>query len=379
MGGDSLDQVIFWGVVAARLLVPLLVFKYPLPAIVACMLLDGVDQTVFQTFTSLDLSHYQSYDKALDIYYLALAYVATMRNWTSRPAFEVARFLFFYRLVGTTIFELTGGTHRWLLLVFPNTFEYFFIFYEIVRTRWDPKRFSPRWWIAAAAVIWIVVKLPQEAWIHVFKLDLTDTMRDVAWFTPALVLAVLALAAVFWFAVRPRLAPPDHAWQLAADPLPAALDDERERAAARVAHGKVFDRWLLEKVVLVALVSVIIANIVPSVTATPLEIALSCAVLVVVNSFLGLWTARRGGGVESAAAAFFVLSGINIGLVLVASFVLPTNEQFFLTAGFFFVFLLTLIVSLYDRYRPVLDVRTQDGRPPAPVRGPIPTGEVESL
>ncbi|MFD1827980.1 MULTISPECIES: hypothetical protein [Mumia] len=374
MGGDSLDQVVFWAVVVARLLVPLLVFKYPLPAIVACMLLDGVDQTIFQTFTSLDLSHYQSYDKALDIYYLALAYVATMRNWTSRPAFEVARFLFFYRLVGTTIFELTGGTHRWLLLIFPNTFEYFFIFYEIVRTRWDPKRFSLRWWIAAAAVIWIVIKIPQEAWIHVLKLDLTDTMRDVPWFTPALVLAVLALAAVFWFVVRPRLAPPDHAWQFAAGPLPHAIDDERERAALRVARGRVLDSWLLEKIVIVALVSMIIANIVPSVTATPVEIAVSCGVLIVVNSFIGLWTARRGGGLQSVAAAFFVLSAVNIGLVVAASTFVPTRERFFLTAGFFFVFLLTLIVTLYDRYRPVLDVRTGIIRTDVVRRGQIEAG-----
>ncbi|MGH1563264.1 hypothetical protein [Mumia sp. DW29H23] len=358
MGGDSVDQVVFWGVVAARLLVPLFIFKFPLPGIVACMLLDGVDQTVFQTFTSLDLTYYQSYDKALDIYYLALAYVATMRNWTSRPAFEVARFLFFYRLVGTTIFELTGGEHRWLLLIFPNTFEYFFIFYEIVRLRWDPKRFSMRWWILAAAAIWVFIKLPQEAWIHVFKLDLTDTMRDVAWFTPAMVLAILALAAVFWFVVRPRLAPADHTWQVAAEPIPAEIDEERERAALRVARGKVFDARLLEKIVVVALVSIIIANIVPSVTATPVEIAISCAVLIVVNSTIGLWSARRGGGWDSVLATFVVLSLVNIGLVYAANFLVPTNDEFFLAAGFFFVFLLTLVVTLYDRYRPVLDVRT---------------------
>ncbi|MBW9209005.1 hypothetical protein KV102_02065 [Mumia sp. zg.B53] len=359
---ESVDMTVFWAVVAARLLVPLLIFTFPLPGIVACMLLDGVDQTIFQTFTSLDLTHYQSYDKALDVFYLSLAYVATMRNWTSRPAFEVARFLFFYRLVGTTIFELTGGTHRWLLLVFPNTFEYFFIFYELVRLRWDPKRFSMRWWIAAAAVIWVVIKIPQEAWIHVFKLDLTDTIRDVDWFLPAMVFAALVLAAVFWFVVRPRLAPPDHAWQVVAPPIPAEIDRERERAAFRVAHGKVLDAQLGEKTVIVALVSIIIANIVPSVRTSPFDIAVSCTVLVVVNSFLGLWTARRGGGLESAVTTFFALSALNIGLVLVASLVLPNNEQFFLTAGFFFVFLLTLIVSLYDRYRPVLDVRTGGGR-----------------
>ena len=48
----------------------------------AALVIDGLDQTIFQTFTSLDLSGYQSYDKALDVYYLSIAYTATLRNWT---------------------------------------------------------------------------------------------------------------------------------------------------------------------------------------------------------------------------------------------------------------------------------------------------------
>ncbi|KHL11081.1 hypothetical protein CLV56_2884 [Mumia flava] len=353
-----MDEVVFWGVVAARLLLPLAIFRYPLPAIIACLLLDGVDQTVFQTFTDLDLSNYQSYDKALDVYYLALAYVATMRNWTNPAAVAVARFLFFYRLVGTTIFELAGGDDRWLLLVFPNTFEYFFIFYEVVRLRWDPARFSMRWWVVAAAAIWVVVKLPQEAWIHVFQLDLTDTMRDVPWFTPALVAAVLAGLAVFWFAVRPRLDPPDHPWQVAAPPLPAEVDEARERAALRVARGKVFDTWLYEKIALITLVSVIMANIMPSVTATPWQIAVSCAVVIALNSVAGLVNARRGGGFDGAFATFVALSAANIALVVVAGELMPGDERFFRSTGFFFVFLLALMVTVYDRYRPVLEVRS---------------------
>ena len=64
----------------------------------------------------------------MDIYYLAIAYLATMRNWVNLPAFRVSRFLYFYRLVGVVAFELTQI--RALLLIFPNTFEYFFIAYE---------------------------------------------------------------------------------------------------------------------------------------------------------------------------------------------------------------------------------------------------------
>ena len=73
---------VFVLVVGTRFLLPLLIPRYPLPAIVACLVVDGVDQTIFQAF-GYDPPGYQGYDKAMDVYYLAIAYLATMRNWTS--------------------------------------------------------------------------------------------------------------------------------------------------------------------------------------------------------------------------------------------------------------------------------------------------------
>ena len=130
-------------------------------------------------FTDDPLPGYQTYDKALDVYYLAIAYMATMRNWRDPVAFRTSRFLYLYRLVGVTLFELLGW--RWLLLVFPNTFEYFFIAYEFVRTRWNPARLGAVAVVGLAAFIWIVIKLPQEWWIHVAQLDFTDFMADHPW------------------------------------------------------------------------------------------------------------------------------------------------------------------------------------------------------
>ena len=164
-------------IVGLRLLVPLLLPLIPLPAIIACLVIDAADQTIFQnnltpaTWSAVENS-YQGYDKSLDIYYLAMAYMATMRNWTNLVAVSVSQFLWYYRLVGVTIFETLHdsadpSSWRWLLLVFPNTFEYFFIAYEAVRLRWDPRRMSKRFVIGMAAFIWIFIKLPQEWWIHV--------------------------------------------------------------------------------------------------------------------------------------------------------------------------------------------------------------------
>ncbi|MDW7732826.1 MAG: hypothetical protein SCH66_10415 [Methanolobus sp.] len=172
---DTVDMLVFWAVVFARFFIPLAIPRYPLPAIVAALALDGVDQTIFQLFTSLPLEGYQGYDKALDIYYLAVAYLSTMRNWTNLYAFKWNRFLFYYRLFGIAIFEILHL--RPLLLIFPNTFEYFFIFYESVRVKWNPRSPTKKQVVAAVAFIWIFIKLPQEYWIHIAQLDTTDMIR----------------------------------------------------------------------------------------------------------------------------------------------------------------------------------------------------------
>jgi hypothetical protein len=43
----STDTIVLLAVVAARVLVPLAVFRFPLPAMLAALVIDGVDQTIF--------------------------------------------------------------------------------------------------------------------------------------------------------------------------------------------------------------------------------------------------------------------------------------------------------------------------------------------
>src|SRR5512147_2436858 len=94
------DLTVFWAVVLVRLLVPLLIPRFPLPAVLACFVVDATDQTLFQAFTHLDLTDYQDYDKALDVFYLSIAMLATLRNWASYSAVQIARALFYFRLIG---------------------------------------------------------------------------------------------------------------------------------------------------------------------------------------------------------------------------------------------------------------------------------------
>jgi hypothetical protein len=376
------DELIIALVVLTRLGLPLLIPRFPLPAILACLVVDGIDQTIFQKFTDADLTGYQSYDKALDIYYLTIAYLATMRNWTNRSAFRVSRFLFFYRLVGVVAFEFTQV--RALLLIFPNTFEYFFIFYEAVRSRWNPVRMSMAFVVWSTACIWVFIKLPQEYWIHIAQLDTTDLLKEEvfgvsatsSWSTAianrpiVIVVAVVVLVGLAfllrWIA-RNKLPTPDHSLRLAADPLPPQIDELSEQVAYRARFGRVLDLTLLEKLVIISLVSTVFVQILPGAIATPLQITLAVFVLVLVNASLSLWAARRGRTIESTALTFVALAAVNGGLVVVANWLLdrgPGDIQ--LGNTLFFVLLLTLIVTLYDRFQPVSRVRFDSPRDEVP-------------
>jgi hypothetical protein len=348
-------EFVFWTVVLARFALPLFIPVYPLPAIIACLLLDGVDQTIFQLF-GFDPPFYQSYDKAMDVFYLSIAYLASLRNWTHPGAVKISRFLFFFRQIGVVAFELTGL--RWLLLVFPNTFEYFFIAYEGVRTRRNPLRYTFKFWVIVAAAIWIFVKLPQEYWIHIAQLDLTDTIRDVPWFLPALIVAVLALLAVLYFYVRPRLSPADWSWRFRADPLPEGIDEAHERAAYQAAHRKVFDSTTLEKTFLIGLISIIYGEVLPGVEASNIEMFLGIAGFVVINSAIGLWAAKRGYSWNSMAVSFGVVLATNVVLVVLADVLLSRGPgQLHLVDALFFIFLFSILTTLYDHYRPIADYR----------------------
>jgi hypothetical protein len=347
--------IVFGIVVGARFLMPLAIPLYPLPAVIGCLVLDAADQSIFQAF-GYDPPGYQSYDKAMDIFYLAIAYLSTMRNWQELSAYSVGRFLYFYRLVGVVAFELAHL--RALLLIFPNTFEYFFIAYEGMRTRWAPVLYKMRWWVTTAAVIWIVVKLPQEWWIHVAQLDFTDFLADHAWAAPLLVALLVVAALVFWFVIKPRLRPADHRWQFAADPLPEGMDRPGQWAGWHARYGAVRSMATLEKVVLLGLISVIYAQTLPGVHASNRQLFTAAGIVVVVNAGVALFLARRRVSVQSTLVLLGVRLLFNIAFVLVAELLLgDENEHLDAGATLFFLVMISLITTLHDRYYPVMEFR----------------------
>lgn len=167
-------------IILARIIVPLIILRRPLAGGVIAMLLDALDVVLVELFGPGGMGdHYHTIDKLLDLWYLGLeAWVAW--NWTARIPRMVAIGLFTWRVVGVALFEVTNL--RWMLFVFPNLFEHWYLFVLIV-WKWFPQVKLDTW---RRAILWLLVlyipKLGQEYLLHVSEAQPWDWIkRQVGW------------------------------------------------------------------------------------------------------------------------------------------------------------------------------------------------------
>jgi len=379
----ELYEVVFAAVILGRFLVPLMIPVYPLPGILGAFLLDASDRAIYAQFVEIDVEVYQSYDKALDIYYLTLAYVATLRNWANDTALRVARHLWYYRLVGVTLFEVTGI--RWLLVVFPNAFEYFFVYYEVVKTRWHAERLGRTHLLVAAAVIWVFIKIPQEYWVHVAQGDTTDFIKanlvgaplEMPWIqvfvhypwvvgATGLLIGLLLLASALLLRLLPA---PERPLAFHADAF-VRITPATELIGRRRHPRRPPRQVLLERVALVSLVVVIFGEVIPGWVASPFQVAASVSIVIAVNAGVSVWLGRLGVLWRGAAAEFVFMGALNVALVLAYGRAVGRMDvDFHMGSALFLMGLLTLIVTLHDRYLSLRTLRVpealdQDDEPP---------------
>ena len=134
--------------------------------------------------------------------------------------------------------------------------------------------------------------------------------------------------------------------------------------ASALATG-IFTAWFGEVGVLYAtgvmtVMVVIFAEVLPGVSASPLQVFVGIAVFVILNAALGLWSAGRGRGVDSVLLSFVIRLTVNFGLVGLVQLVRSRTVEDYaidVTSAIFFVFLFSVLITLYDRYRPVYDYR----------------------
>lgn len=149
----------------ARLLAPLLILRWPIFGILTSMYLDLQDFNYFTIRTEQDMANYQIWDKIMDTYYLAIAFYTSL-HWKETFAKKLSIFFFSYRTLGVIILLFIHA--RELLLVFPNVFENFFLFYLLF------KRFTNNAKLFTGNLVTVIIlgsiiipKLAAEYYLHI--------------------------------------------------------------------------------------------------------------------------------------------------------------------------------------------------------------------
>ena len=121
-------------VIILRLVVPLLMFRWPVGGMFAAIMADNIDTILIQIIGHGTFENYTLTDKLLDLYMLVVfAYFCL--TWENKVARFTGVALFWYRLIGVIV--LSEANDRSLLFFFPNVFEFFFI-YQSVTLKWWP-------------------------------------------------------------------------------------------------------------------------------------------------------------------------------------------------------------------------------------------------
>jgi hypothetical protein len=163
-------------VIALRLLVPLLIFRYNLFGAILAMLLDGVDVILVDLMSIGGFEgHYHTTDKILDSWYLAIELIVAL-GWDNPWAKWPAVALFAYRAVGVVLFEVTQA--RIALFIFPNLFENWWL-YVVIVAKWWP-HLSPASWKSTLVPLFILLvpKMAQEYLLHFAEAQPWDWTKD---------------------------------------------------------------------------------------------------------------------------------------------------------------------------------------------------------
>ena len=149
-----------------RLIVPLLILRWPLGGLIASAIADTLDVVIIAAIRSGMFEDYTSMDKLLDTYMLAFALLVSLR-WENPIAKFASIALFGYRVVGVAILQLTDA--RWVLFVFPSVFDFFYV-YHLVTTRWFPAlEVNGYRKLAYVLLILTGMKLVQEFILHIVE------------------------------------------------------------------------------------------------------------------------------------------------------------------------------------------------------------------
>lgn len=125
----------------------LLVLRWAFAGSIAAILIDFSDLFLMNLLDLGGVRNYQALDKWLDLSYM-LTFLWVASRWAGPPR-AIALGLFAYRIVGVIAFEVVAD--RFVLLFFPNVFEFWFVFVAGMR------RFRPDYELTwQRSLLWLV-------------------------------------------------------------------------------------------------------------------------------------------------------------------------------------------------------------------------------
>jgi hypothetical protein len=147
---------------------------------------------------------------------------------------------------------------------------------------------------------------------------------------------------------RKTLPPPD--WSLSFD-IDATLDRRSVTPPPEPAWQPVLSWYMFEKIALVSMVTTIFALVLPENDVSARGVLVPVAFVIIANSFVSTWLARRGRTWASTMTEFGAMAAVNFAAAFVfIAFVRQSDSSINEAASVFFVLLLTLIITLFDRY-----------------------------
>lgn len=187
-------------IIAARLVLPISIFKFPIIGGAISVWLDNIDWHNMNFLGVSPIGEYQPIDKILDMYYLSfLAFIALrFKNLLVR---NLLLLLFVYRFAGFIFFEITHAQQ--LLFIFPNIFENFFFFYLILKkvASYEPQ--MSRLTLGFYIILVSIPKMLQEYSMHIVQkpliIELAGTPHELGTNYQIAYILTLSLLFGFWY------------------------------------------------------------------------------------------------------------------------------------------------------------------------------------
>ena len=157
----NLEEIV---IAIVRILGSLPVLLSPFFGGLAVIAIDLSDLFLMQSLQLGGVSNYQQFDKILDCFYLVTFFIVS-RRWDTTTK-NILTALFIYRLIGMVIFEIFS--ERMVLFIFPNFFEFAFIFFAY---KFQFNRFNNISRNSKLAIIVIIgsAKIMHEYVLHVWQ------------------------------------------------------------------------------------------------------------------------------------------------------------------------------------------------------------------